>query len=245
MRRLPVGGLLLLSVVAAGAVGQSKNQLAGHVYAYTTGKPLTGLTLSAGGQTTVTDANGRFEFKNLPADVNSVSFEFDGMASSMGVQPGDQSVRLLLRPADFHILKAGEAIPEIASKEWLNSPPLTKNSLKGKVLFLDMWAINCASCRQELPEVEAMSKRFGNKLLVIGVHWQDGKKKDVEAFVKKNGITYPVVIDKGGDCGLFSDQFISEGSPTHVVVGPDGTIQAINLSVKEASDKIAELVSDK
>ncbi len=55
--------------------------------------------------------------------------------------------------------------------EWLNSPPLTAEALKGKVVLVDFWTYSCINCLRSLPYVRAWAEKYRDKgLVVIGVH---------------------------------------------------------------------------
>ena len=54
---------------------------------------------------------------------------------------------------------------------WLDSEPLTKTGLRGKVVLVDFWAYSCINWRRQLPYVRAWAARYKeNGLVVIGVH---------------------------------------------------------------------------
>ena len=54
---------------------------------------------------------------------------------------------------------------------WLNSPPLTAEALKGKVVLVDFWTYSCINCLRAIPYVRAWAeKRQDRGLVVIGVH---------------------------------------------------------------------------
>jgi thiol-disulfide isomerase/thioredoxin len=92
-------------------------------------------------------------------------------------------------------------VPDFAGiHQWINSPPLSMTSLRGKVVLIDFWAYSCINCLRAAPHVEHLYKAYGNKgLVVIGVHTPeyDFEKipANVEAAVQRLGITYPVAMD--------------------------------------------------
>ena len=54
---------------------------------------------------------------------------------------------------------------------WLNSPPLTREQLKGKVVLVDFWTYSCINCIRSVPYVRAWAERYREHgLVVIGVH---------------------------------------------------------------------------
>ncbi len=83
---------------------------------------------------------------------------------------------------------------------WLNSPPLTREQLKGKVVLVDFWTYSCINCLRALPYVRAWAQTYRKDgLVVIGVHAPEfAFERDVanvRKAVKDLGIDYPVAID--------------------------------------------------
>ncbi|MBK5303426.1 MULTISPECIES: cytochrome c biogenesis protein DipZ [unclassified Pseudomonas] len=84
--------------------------------------------------------------------------------------------------------------------QWLNSPPLTTQALKGKVVLVDFWTYSCINCLRTLPYVKAWAEKYRDQgLVVIGVHTPEfAFERDagnVTKAMKDLGITYPVAID--------------------------------------------------
>lgn len=94
-----------------------------------------------------------------------------------------------------------EQMPSLAGAvEWLNSPPLTAEALKGKVVLVDFWTFDCINCRRSLPYVNQWAKKYARDgLVVIGVHTPEYAFEKVIGNVRdqvgKLGIEYPVAID--------------------------------------------------
>ena len=90
--------------------------------------------------------------------------------------------------------------PVSATAQWLNSPPLTSEMLRGKVVLVEFWTYGCINCLHTLPYVKAWSAKYRQDgLLVVGVHTPEfAFEKDrgnVERAIRDLGITYPVVMD--------------------------------------------------
>jgi cytochrome c biogenesis protein CcdA/thiol-disulfide isomerase/thioredoxin len=84
--------------------------------------------------------------------------------------------------------------------QWLNSPPLTTQQLKGKVVLVDFWTYSCINCLRTLPYVKAWAEKYHDQgLVVIGVHAPEfAFERDVKNVTKamaELGINYPVAID--------------------------------------------------
>ncbi len=83
---------------------------------------------------------------------------------------------------------------------WLNSEPLTKPGLHGKVVLVDFWTYSCINWRRSLPYVRAWSERYrDNGLVVIGVHSPEfgfeHEVDNVRSAAKAMMIDYPIAID--------------------------------------------------
>ncbi len=83
---------------------------------------------------------------------------------------------------------------------WLNSQPLTRESLRGKVVVVDFWAYSCINCLRTMPYVNAWYRHYKDSgLVVLGVHSPEfafeKNLANVRAAVKKFDLQYPVVLD--------------------------------------------------
>ena len=84
--------------------------------------------------------------------------------------------------------------------EWLNSPPLTPEQLRGKVVLVDFWTYSCINCLRSIPYVRAWADKYKDQgLVVIGVHAPEfafeKNINNVKQAVAKLKIDYPVAID--------------------------------------------------
>jgi thiol-disulfide isomerase/thioredoxin len=83
---------------------------------------------------------------------------------------------------------------------WLNSPPLTKAGLRGKIVLVQFWTYTCINWLRAEPYVRAWAKKYQDQgLVVIGVHAPEfAFEKDldnVRRAVKDLTVGYPVAID--------------------------------------------------
>ena len=94
----------------------------------------------------------------------------------------------------------GSLPPLEGAVQWLNSPPLDAQALKGKVVLVDFWTYSCINCLRSLPYVKAWAEKYRDQgLVVIGVHAPEfAFERDVNNVTKAMkdlGIHYPVAID--------------------------------------------------
>ena len=91
--------------------------------------------------------------------------------------------------------------PELSGATgWLNSPPQTLQSLRGKVVLVDFWTFGCINCQRALPHVRSWAEKYkAQGLVVIGVHTPEfafeRKPGNVKRAVDELGLTFPIAID--------------------------------------------------
>jgi len=83
---------------------------------------------------------------------------------------------------------------------WLNSPPLTTEGLRGKVVLVDIWTYTCINWVRTLPYVRAWASNYKDQgLVVIGVHSPEFPfEKDLESVrrsAKEMRVDYPIAVD--------------------------------------------------
>ncbi|MDM0105717.1 cytochrome c biogenesis protein DipZ [Variovorax sp. J22R24] len=84
--------------------------------------------------------------------------------------------------------------------EWINSEPLTPESLRGKVVLVDFWTYSCINCLRTLPYLRAWAEKYKDAgLVVVGVHSPEfafeKRSSNVHRAVKDLGIGFPVAVD--------------------------------------------------
>ncbi|WP_186206627.1 cytochrome c biogenesis protein DipZ [Burkholderia gladioli] len=121
----------------------------------------------------------------------------------------------------------GDAPSLAGATEWLNSPPLTNASLRGKVVLVDFWTYSCINCLRTLPYVKAWARKYRNDgLVVIGVHAPEfAFERDIGNVKKAThdlGVTYPVAIDNGYSIWR---AFNNEYWPAHYFIDAQGRVR--------------------
>jgi thiol-disulfide isomerase/thioredoxin len=117
-------------------------------------------------------------------------------------------------------------------------------SFKGKVVLLNFWATWCPPCRAEVPDLVALQREHGAKgLQVVGVTCPPYTRADVAKFVKREKVTYPILL---GTKGLAARLTGTEVLPTTLVLDRDGRVRATFegiLTPEEVREKILPLLA--
>jgi len=128
-------------------------------------------------------------------------------------------------------------VPDLGSKgqmpslsgavQWLNSPPLTNEALRGKVVLVDFWTFDCINCQRSIPHVNEWAKKYEKDgLVVIGVHTPEYPFERVVDNVRKNvtklGLNYPIAIDN--DYAIWK-AFDNQYWPAHYLIDANGQIR--------------------
>ncbi|MFK4443782.1 cytochrome c biogenesis protein CcdA/thiol-disulfide isomerase/thioredoxin [Caballeronia udeis] len=111
--------------------------------------------------------------------------------------------------------------------QWLNSPPLTAQDLRGKVVLVDFWTYSCINCLRSLPYVKAWAQKYRDQgLVVVGVHAPEfAFERNVENVKRAThdlGVDYPVAIDNNyAIWRAFGNQYW----PAHYFIDAKGQIR--------------------
>jgi cytochrome c biogenesis protein CcdA/thiol-disulfide isomerase/thioredoxin len=133
---------------------------------------------------------------------------------------------------------------------WLNSPPLTREQLKGKVVLVDFWTYSCINCLRSVPYVRAWAERYRDQgLVVIGVHAPEFAFERDPANVRKAvadlGIRYPVALDNNL---IIWRAFDNRYWPAHYLADAEGRIRYHHFgegSTNETEAAIRALLAEK
>ncbi|MEM5343539.1 cytochrome c biogenesis protein DipZ [Paraburkholderia azotifigens] len=121
----------------------------------------------------------------------------------------------------------GTLPPLTGAVQWLNSPPLTAEQLRGKVVLIDFWTYSCINCLRTLPYVKAWSQKYRDMgLVVIGVHAPEfAFERNIDNVKKAShdlGVDYPIAIDNNyAIWRAFGNQYW----PAHYFVDAQGRIR--------------------
>lgn len=155
----------------------------------------------------------------------------------------NQAKRSILEAELSQLDLIGTTAPEISAETWINSPPITLNSLKGRVVVLDFWAPWCAPCRTTIPALNKLYEKYkDNGLVIIGLTKLYGKYSDeidnkgpvpkdeetdlVTGFLRRLNVAYPSAAAVES---INTVNYKVKAIPTLVFINKKGEIDCINV----------------
>lgn len=117
-------------------------------------------------------------------------------------------------------------VPNFSWEE--NGEQMSTADLKGKVIFVNLWATWCGPCIKEMPELSEISNELKDKdfkMIGLNVFHQEGTP-DVKDFLKEKPVTYWIVDGNEELVSAFEESTgeVIEGVPTTYIIDKDGKI---------------------
>jgi peroxiredoxin len=78
---------------------------------------------------------------------------------------------------------------------WINSPPVTLESLRGKGVVLYFFEENCPNCTKKWPDLVRIAQENQDKPVVFLGISSGTTRGEMETYVRSNGVAWPVVLD--------------------------------------------------
>jgi cytochrome c biogenesis protein CcdA/thiol-disulfide isomerase/thioredoxin len=183
-----------------------------------------------------------------PGGSMTMAMSNSNMAMSNSKADGHAMMMAAAKPsADLPV--EGEIPALTGATLWLNSPPLTPDALRGKVVMVDFWTYSCINCLRALPFVESWYEKYKDHgLVVIGVHAPEfAFEKDpgnVRRAVADLKVTYPVALDN--DYAIWQ-AFNNQYWPAHYFIDATGRIRGHHFgegNYDESEQTIRKLLTD-
>ncbi len=189
----------------------------------------------------VPNSKGQFTIPNLKSGTCNLFIRY--YASSKGVKIdkliAQKSEKVSIPSSNARVTKTfilqqvidhavGEMAPNFAIKT-IYGKKISLKDYRGKFVLIDFWAVWCAPCRAELPNVQAAYEQFGGKNFhVLGLSLDNDTQTPIK-YVKKHKLTYTQ-----GFLGPWKNDNVTKlygirGIPSIWLIGPNGKIVAKNL----------------
>jgi thiol-disulfide isomerase/thioredoxin len=120
----------------------------------------------------------------------------------------------------------GGAAPEWTLED-LSGVPVSLAALRGRPVVIDFWATWCTPCEFQIPVLNQLHERYGDRVEVIGIAVDAGGREAVAPFATERGIAYRVLL---GDESL-AQRYGALGYPSLYVIRADGTIDSAHVGL--------------
>ncbi|WP_052697966.1 TlpA family protein disulfide reductase [Luteibacter yeojuensis] len=115
---------------------------------------------------------------------------------------------------------ASTTTPELKVKT-LDGKPFDLAAQRGKWVIVNYWATWCVPCIKEMPDISNFVKSRKD-VTAIGLAFEDSEAKDIQAFVAKHPVVYPIAqVDVMAPPKDFDSP---KGLPTTYLIAPDGHV---------------------
>jgi peroxiredoxin len=167
--------------------------------------------------------------------VFSLSFGSITHASNASSTPGIVIVNPQEEAPDF-------TLPALSGEE------IRLADFKDKVVLINFWATWCGPCRDEMPAMELLWRRFKDQgFVILAISVDNGSKNRINTFIRKLGLTYPVLLDPKEHV---SDRYKLFGLPTSYLIARNGKIAGkvagpLDWSSPEVASVIERMLQDK
>lgn len=92
------------------------------------------------------------------------------------------------------MVRRGQPAPQFKSFS-ISGQPVSIDGMQGSVLLLDFWATWCPPCRESVPYLAGLHRKYGKQgLVIIGMSVDEGGERVVKEYVEKNSIPYQIVL---------------------------------------------------
>ncbi|MDG2391815.1 MAG: TlpA disulfide reductase family protein [Planctomycetaceae bacterium] len=138
----------------------------------------------------------------------------------------NEQVRTICERRRAKLLLAGEEAPALMAGDQALS------DLRGKYVFIDFWATNCAPCIIDLPHLRSVSRRYsGDQFQILGISF-DTEPSIVEEFKQRHRIDWatPLLEKSSPDA---RDQYRVITIPSTFVVDPAGKIVLVDGQARD------------
>jgi thiol-disulfide isomerase/thioredoxin len=126
----------------------------------------------------------------------------------------------------------GNYAPDFAGiAHWINSEPLSMESLRGKVVLIDFWTYTCVNCIRTLPFLNSWHEKYADRgLTIVGVHSPEFEfekhPEHVAAAVERHDLRYPIAQDDEMQTWrAYRNRFW----PAKYLVGADGVVRYVHF----------------
>jgi peroxiredoxin len=168
----------------------------------------------------------------------------DEIYKNLGVNLNKNILRLEkinLPKNELHSKQVGFKSYPFKGNDFITNASISIDSLKGKFVLLDFWAVWCIPCIEEMPNFKELYDKIDkSKFEIIGIVG-DSPSSSLKKMIDKHAINWPQILSD--DTNKIKETFKIHEYPTTFLLNPEGVIVAKNIRGKELENKILSLIN--
>ena len=129
------------------------------------------------------------------------------------------------KPED-RLLKPGQQAPDFELLS-VDGSKIKLSDYRGKVVWLNFWRVGCPPCREEIPYLEKLYRKYKSQgLIVLGFDFADDRHIALD-FLRQHSVTFPNIIDASNEA--IKTGFMTYGAtfaPAYYIIDREGRIAA-------------------
>lgn len=142
----------------------------------------------------------------------TIAYRLAGTEVGQQVLDASLKARAPKPPDGVTIAEKGDIVPAMTLTDASGNAVELPRAWAGRRTLVNLWATWCAPCLKEMPDLQAFANEQGdNGVQVVGIALDDAQA--VRTFLRRHGITYPVLVDAAGP----ADAGVRLGNPAGVL----------------------------
>jgi len=134
------------------------------------------------------------------------------------------------------IVKRGQPAPAFKTFS-VKGQPLSTEGLTDSVVILDFWATWWPPCRESIPHLAELHRKYGKQgLVIVGMSMDEGGERTVKEYAENHRILYPIVMTSGK---IGSDYGV-RALPALYVIDRNGLVREQILGFSDQAGKVIE-----
>ncbi len=130
--------------------------------------------------------------------------------------------------------KVGDKAPDFSAMTLDGNSVALSDYLGKKPVHLVFWATWCPNCLKEIPEIEVLHSKLGDRLVILAINVGINDTADAaRRYQQEHNMGYPVIFDESS---AISSDYGIVGTPTQVLVGADGIIRYRGVKTPAVTD---------
>jgi cytochrome c biogenesis protein CcmG, thiol:disulfide interchange protein DsbE len=130
-------------------------------------------------------------------------------------------------------------LPDVTLAGFEGGEGIDLAALRGPAV-INLWASWCGPCRKEMPLLQQFHQRYGDRVRMVGIDFQDTQSAKAADLVEETGVTYDLVVDEQGVINGQGAFPVIRGLPFLAFVDESGEVVHVEATVVESVDELVD-----